>query len=247
MIAYWLPKEATAVAEWEDGAAYNAGTGWFAVADGASTGSSSREWAYTLVSLFVADRAAEVFEAVPEGFVGWVESVRARFDPRSPEFSRSRVPDWVRTVGEHTGAHATFLGGHLGAGELRAVAVGDCCLFHFHQTGEVVIFPLNDPGQFGSRPALISSLPGDGKRVAGSARYYTASLAPGDVVLAASDAFAEWLVRNASDPVTRKALARIGHRGFGELCRDLRSIGAMRNDDVTMWRASVPAAQAARA
>lgn len=246
MVAYWLPKEATATAEWEDGAAYSPRTGWFAVADGASTGSNSQEWAYTLVNSFMADRVADVFEAAPGGFAGWLESVRARFDPRSAEFPRSRVPDWVRTVGEHTGAHATFLGGHLGARELRAVAVGDCCLFHFRRSGEVVTFPLNDPGQFGSRPALISSHPGDAARVAGSARYYAAPLTAGDVVLATSDAFAEWLMRNATDPATRQALSRIGNQGFGELCQDLRAIGEMRNDDVTLWRASVPAAQAVR-
>jgi len=71
MIAYWAPKSATPDAEWEDGAAYSRRTGRFAVADGASAGSGSREWAYTLVREFVASDLALT------DFAGWLASTRA--------------------------------------------------------------------------------------------------------------------------------------------------------------------------
>ena len=47
-VAFWEPKAGTARSEWEDGCAYSPETGWFAIADGASAGTSSREWGDTL-------------------------------------------------------------------------------------------------------------------------------------------------------------------------------------------------------
>src|SRR5690348_13330808 len=108
MVAYWLPKAGTSPSEWEDGVAYSPGSGWFAASDGASTGNSSREWAYTLARFFVHDRTADVFDAGGSGFVRWVDATRDRFDPRSPEFPASRMPEWVQTVGERQGSYATF-------------------------------------------------------------------------------------------------------------------------------------------
>jgi hypothetical protein len=226
MVAYWAPKSATPEAEWEDGAAYSRRTGRFAIADGASAGSGSREWAYTLVRDFIAtDRALT-------DFPGWLAATRAGFDPRSAEFPPPRVPDWVRASNEHTGAYATFLGGQLESGHLTAVAVGDCCLFHVTATG-VRTFPLASATDFGSQPSLI------GSRATGGAETYTyqADLAPADVVLAATDALAQWMLTDveANLPV----LLGIGHRGFRELCRDLRAAKRMRDDDVTLLRAAI--------
>ena len=42
--AYWVAKDGTETSDWEDGAAYSPEAGWFAAADGASTGSNSRAW-----------------------------------------------------------------------------------------------------------------------------------------------------------------------------------------------------------
>lgn len=236
MIAYWLPKDGTATVEWEDGAAYSNQAGWFAVADGASTGNSSREWAYALVKAFVTTRAA----TGEDEFVRWVDATRRGFEPHSEEFPASRVPDWVRAAGDRRGAYATFLGGYIADREVRAIAVGDCCLFHLRpHVGAPTCFPLSSPKQFGTSPALISSHPGDDTRMIGAAETYRAPVAPGDVIFVASDALAEWLVRNAEDPHVWRVASTISYRGFQALCRDLRRSGQMKNDDVTLWRASI--------
>jgi len=242
MVAYWLPKDGTPAAEWEDGVAYSRQSGWFAVADGASTGNSSREWAYTLASTFVADRSAQALhDDSSQSFLDWVDTARARFDPKSPEFPVSRMPEWVQAAGDRMGAHATFIGGRLDDGHVRAVAVGDCCLFHLHAaSGRTTAFPLSEPGQFNSNPRLLSSLGDRDHQLADAVRHYRAPFAPGDVVFAASDAFAEWLTKGIDDPDVWKALSGIGNKGFRRLCQDLRMSRRMKNDDVTLWRASVP-------
>lgn len=239
MVAYWEPKAGTARSEWEDGVAYDSASGWFAVADGASTGSNSREWAYTLTNTFVGDGDVTVLD--DDGvFATWLDATRLRFDPDDPAFPRSRMPEWVKTAGERTGAHATFVGGHLDGREVRAVAVGDCCLFHLrHGADDPTAFPIDDVGRFGSCPVLVGSLRGSDDALFGNVRRYHSPVAPGDVLLAASDALAEWLVRGLRDPAVWRAVSTIGHESFGRLCRDLRAAGQMKNDDVTMWRCRV--------
>ena len=242
MVAYWTPKNDTAISDWEDGAAYNAASGWFAVTDGASTGSNSREWAYTLAHSFVQDADHGVFER--QGFTKWLDTVRAGFDPSSGEYPISNVPQWVRQTGEYQGAFATLVGGQLDGDRLDAIAVGDCCLFHLpagHATGAgPTPFPLADPRQFGTSPMLVPSVSSGDQNLLGSVAHLSIRIHPGDVVFVASDALSETLMRRLDQPLIWQLLARIGHRGFTDLCRDLRTAQQMKNDDVTLFRALVP-------
>lgn len=242
MVAYWLPKAGTPTSEWEDGVAYSPGSGWFAVSDGASTGGSSREWAYTLASCFINDRATSVFDPDGAGFVGWIKATRGRFDPRSAEFPASQMPEWVQAAGARQGSYATFLGGRVSGSEVRAVAAGDCCLFQLRADGsQPATFPLSSKNQFGTKPLLISSSDRSDEHLTTGIGYYRSAVGPGDVVFAASDALAEWLISNLKDPSVWHALSRIDHLGFRDLCADLRSRRAMKNDDVTLWRATAAA------
>lgn len=237
MVAYWLPKEGTEDSEWEDGAAYSRGSGWFAVADGASTGANSREWAFSLTRDFISAKAEGVFDKASSGFVDWLQATRDRFDPHAAEFARSKAPEWVQAAGAHRGAHATLLAGRLTEHSIDAIAVGDCCLFHLRPDRQPTSFPLQSAQEFGTSPDLIASRPGGNSPPAQVVHRYQEVLNEDDVVLVASDALAEWLIRNIGDPDVRRMLTGIGHRGFRELCRDLRATGQLKNDDVTMFRA----------
>ncbi len=239
MVAYWVPKAGTSVSEWEDGAAYNPRTGWFAVTDGASTGSSSREWAYTLAHALVADRDERVLDGPDSGLIDWLEKVRGRFDPKSPEFPVSRMPLWVQRVGGQIGSHATLLGGRIARDSIEALAVGDCCLFHLAHDARPAAFPLHDSSQFGTSPTLVTSHSGNNEQLCTTVRRYRASISPGDVLFAVSDALAEWLMRNLGNPDVWRCLAQIGHEGFDQLCDDLRADKQLKNDDVTLLRVSV--------
>jgi hypothetical protein len=236
MVVYWTSKDGTPRSDWEDGAAYSRRSGWFAVADGASTGSDSRSWAFTLARSVIADRPAEIF--AEEGFLEWVRRTRAGFDPTDREFPASRTPHWVQAAASRRGAHATLLAGRLAPGTLDAVAVGDCCLFR-RSKDRVDVFPMQSAGDFGTTPALVPSQPMDDRGLVRAVRHFHGRLAPGDVVYAASDALAEWLVRNRADDRVWRLLDRIGNRGFERLCADLRAHGQMKNDDTTLFRAKL--------
>lgn len=236
MVVYWTSKDGTPRSDWEDGAAYSRRSGWFAVADGASTGSDSRAWAYTLARSVVADRPAGIFAA--GGLVEWVRRTRAGFDPAAPEFPVSRAPQWVQAASARRGAHATLLAGRIANGMLDAVAVGDCCLFR-HGRGRVDAFPLRSASEFGTNPALVPSQSQGDERLARAVRPFHCALATDDVVFAASDALAEWLVRNQADDRVWHLLRRVGHDGFERLCADLRATGRMKNDDTTLFRATL--------
>ena len=235
MVAYWVAKDGTETSDWEDGAAYSPEAGWFAVADGASTGSNSRAWAYWLVRSFVSDRDPSVL--APTGLDDWLGRVRGSFDPRSPEFPSSRSPAWVQAAAQRQGAHATLLAGRFHDGRVTVVAVGDTCLFHLRAGVPIDVFPLHDASEFGTQPDLIAS---EGGGTARRARHYRADFGDDDVLVVASDALAEWLVRRRRSPEIWRLLMRIGQGGVTRLCADLRAARQLKNDDVTLFRARAP-------
>jgi hypothetical protein len=236
MVVYWSAKAGTPASDWEDGAAYSPSSGWFAVTDGASTGGKSREWAYSLARAFIQDRPVEVFQD-PGVFLSWIKSVRTRFEPDSDEFPASRAPDWVRSASAARGSHATFLGGIVEPHQVTAIAAGDCCLFHLGVDRRAASFPITTAEDFGTAPLLVSSNDDNDLALAAGLRLYQAKIAPDDVLLAASDALAQWLLATRDDGVW-DVLSEIGQVGFLQLCRDLRDAGQMKNDDVTLWRAT---------
>ncbi|WP_395726563.1 hypothetical protein [Nakamurella sp.] len=238
MVAYWTAKEGTARSDWEDGAAYSPGSGWFAVTDGASTGSDSRSWAYALARAVLTDRPAGIYDD-GAGLVDWVRQVRAGFDPAAPEFPPSRAPGWVRAASAVRGAHATLLAGRLVGDTVDAVAVGDTCLFHCG-ADRVEVFPAMAAGDFGSAPALVpSQVRAEDRGLRQAVRRFRTRVTPGDAIFVATDALAEWLVRNRTDDGVWRLLRRIGHTGFEALCADLRARGQAKNDDMTLFRALV--------
>jgi hypothetical protein len=242
--AFWEPKSGTARSEWEDGCAYSPESGWFAIADGASAGTSSREWAYTLVKCFVDDRRDDLLQA-DEGlgarFLQWISGVRECFDPDAEGFVRATVPEWVRAAGEQRGAFSTFLGGRISTSEWTAIAVGDCCLFHVDASGLLLTtFPMSGADEFGSTPQLIPSRPVDNAALAQSLRHGSGPLQPRDLILAGTDAVSEWMIHAHHRVEMWSVLSRIGNEGFAALCADLREVKEMRNDDVTLLRYRPP-------
>ncbi len=236
--AYWCQKADTPRAEWEDGCAYSPASGWFAVADGASSGVRSREWAFHLVSSFVEAGNRRAFGELDVGaFVTWVGAARAAFDSDSAEFRAFDVPEWIHAAAAQKGSFATFLGGHVDAAGWRVVAVGDCCLFHVSVAGRVLTtFPLAPGHDAAAAPMLVTSVAIDDARLAAHTAVANGGLAPGESLFVTSDALAAWLLDEIDRPSTWMALRDIGSDGFGALCRDLRSAELLKNDDVTMLR-----------
>lgn len=237
MFAFWETKDGSIRADWEDGVAYSPSSGRFAVSDGASTGQRSREWAYTLVSTFLAagfdfgDRPSEV----KQQFMDWIDHTRSGFEPLGPEFSASKTPQWVQDHAAERGAYATFIGGEVQGDRLRLLSLGDCCAFVHQPDGGIVTFPLNSANDFGSAPELVSSKPGGSHEFA-DLELCELPVTNQDLLVVASDALAEWLIGQIDDNELWAMLRTIGPEGFRRLLSDLRSRRLIKNDDVTMLR-----------
>ncbi len=106
---------------------------------------------------------------------------------------------WWAQEGLRRGGFATLLVVRIGKASQgrawQAIAVGDSCVFHARKSGAgwqlLRAFPLESAEAFGSHPMLLSSVspsPSEGIELAGG------RLAPGDVLLAATDAVSEWLL-----------------------------------------------------
>ena len=219
----WLPRRGHAEAEYEDACAASP-EGAFpfraAIADGATEAAFSGAWARQLAGGW----AAECIQA-PEDFLthvaAWQEAWQAAVAHRS-----DTMP-WYAVAKAEEGTFATFLGLHLGAHETwRAVAVGDCCLFHLRGTELLASWPLTVPEAFGHTPNLIPSrhaLP------PGHVLTRSGTWDRGDTFLLATDALAAWLLRTA--PSTALGLDT---DSFERAVNEARDRGALRNDDVTL-------------
>ena len=238
MVGFWEQKAGSAPADWEDGLAYDRCRGLFAVADGASTGNRSREWAFWLTRSFVSSGPSLDGDAdrIRAATAAWIDEAAAAFDPDDPRFEPSRTPSWVQAAGREHGAYATLLAGRVGQGGLRAVSIGDCCLFVRRAAGGVESFPYRAGDRLGSSPQLLNSRAGFD---AGRQRIdvHIGPFEPGDVLFVATDALADLLLAEPADGPVWSQLGSTGPNGFGHLVDDLRHRALLKNDDVTLLRA----------
>jgi hypothetical protein len=219
--AWWLPKDGSTSAEYEDAIAWSPRHGRFAVADGASASAFARLWAQLLVRGYVSGAIrAEALE--PD-----LEPLQAQWASRV----ESRDLPWYAVEQVRRGAFAALVGLTLRPNRTwSALAVGDCCLFHLRTYQVQQAFPLNAPEQFTNQPLLIGSRPAANARVrAEDAIHCTeGTWAPGDAFLLMSDALAAAFLE-------RECLNfKPTRRGFTKWVQALRQEKALRNDDVSL-------------
>jgi hypothetical protein len=161
-----------------------------ALADGTTEAVYSGPWARTLVA------AAEPDWPVldPAEWEQRLDVVKRQFAPLDRD---SAVPWYVRNKYLTQGSQATFLAvtlcqePGLPGRVLRALAVGDCCLFLLRPRAQVFAFPLVESIQFGQNPALITNR----AQPALDVQRCEALVQPGDLLVACSDALARWLLQ----------------------------------------------------
>lgn len=235
MLAFWEPKLGLADSDWEDGAAYSLKRRRFAVADGASAGNRSREWAFTLVREFVRNGPTMIggLEDREVESRRWLRSIQKSFEPDEHEFPESTMPTWIQNASRERGAFSTLLGGSIDATHLNAVSIGDCCLFLVGARNRPQTFPLTSAKDFGSTPDLVASsteypLP--------ELKVLSIDIATTDMVYVASDALSAWLVDRLGQDEVWHQLQNITSAAFRELCDKERAAKRMTNDDVTLLR-----------
>lgn len=237
--AFWLPKAGNPVEDWEDACAFSEARSLLSLSDGASSSFRAHEWASTLVQGFLACPPAAPNLPALEAWVG----------ERAVEFEALPSPyggAWYVDEAASRGAFATFLGFAMDADsggaetDWTAMAVGDSCLFQVRAGRCIHAFPLNDPDAFTSTPELLSSKELDRAYGARAAVISQGRCEAGDVFLLATDALAQWALRNAlGGGDVWSILAGLRHETFLALLATLRGANAIENDDVTLVRALV--------
>jgi len=231
---YWAAKDPSAPDEWEDGAAYNIGAGLFAVADGAANSYRSRDWAQSLAANFVHTFDVSADASFPNGVARWMSGCVNDWGRQAPPTTW-----WEQDAANRIGSAATFLGLHVArsgpAISWSAVSIGDCCLFHWRRSaGGFATFPIQDPHEFTTAPALLSTRSDlSAGAIRQDLRICRGSAEPGDWFLLATDAFAEAMLSHGRE-IDCGALATIGPEGFRDLVDKLRAIDALQPDDVTL-------------
>lgn len=248
---YWSPKVGHARHEWEDGLAFSEARGVLAVADGASSSFMAQGWARHLVRGFVASPPRTLDE---EAFDAWVRPLAASWDeqPEDGAASSDSADDaddaddapWYVAEAAVRGAFATFLGVQVvetpSSVSWRAFAVGDTCLLVLRDGSLHQSFPLDAADDFDTTPDLLSSVAFGSAHGAQHLRVATGSLAPGDIVVLATDGLAAWaLGRGRDDPTVWRALAGLDGEHLGDVADRARARGEMVNDDVTLVRTEV--------
>lgn len=244
--AFWLPKAGNTEKEYEDafcprrldsGQETEARDFRVAVADGATETSFSGLWAKQLV------RAYTKGELLPGGFSACLHKLQVRWRA----IVNGRTLAWYAEEKARSGAAAAFLGLHLqdtGAethrGCWEALALGDCCLVQMRGERVMERFPIQHSSDFANSVFLLSSNPsqceGWPERLRTASGYWAAD----DRFYLMSDALAAWFMReDEGGSVPWDALRDLGTADspvFSEWVRELRSKGALRNDDVTLLR-----------
>jgi hypothetical protein len=249
----WLPKAGSSNEEYEDASSHEKTQGdlertkpRFAIADGATESSFSREWARMLVASNSRGTItqANIRKRVEALGQRWLSQITAR---PLPWYAERKVQE---------GAFATFLGLSLGSGggnlasggRWNALAVGDSCLFQVREDELIASFPLMRAEGFGYRPLLLSSIPERNQAVWDNVEQLTQTggWLSGDTFLLLTDALAHWFLGQVEQGARPwQTVAEIVEQSvsslyqFGEWIVRLRQSGAMRNDDVTLLRVNM--------
>ncbi len=149
--------------------------------------------------------------------------------------STTKIPYYLRAA-QARGSHATLLTVELlPGGSWRALAIGDSCLLHYRRGVLISSFPIVDADAFGFTPDLVAT----DRDTSTLAKRASGQLRSGDVLVAATDAASEWMLRYAG---TEHDPAPIILADDGDLLATVlaaREAEHLRNDDVAIVRAVI--------
>jgi hypothetical protein len=214
----------------------------FAVADGATETYESKVWVRQLLGSFMSPDAGGA-ESWPEleraSLSAWFAAMQERWRVVAPA-----PGDTIEQVKHDQGTLATFVGGQLlgldtGRPVWQAVALGDAVLFHVRDGHLVEQFPPLRSADFAATPSGIGTLPAWLDQMSRDLLFRQGRLAPGDMIFAATDAFAQWMITRLEqgDKALWPVLAGLVHPAvFCQLVTAQREAATMKNDDVTLMR-----------
>lgn len=234
---FWLPKNGSSEAEYEDASAIAKDKSRFAVADGATEASFSGIWAKQLVRAF-ADKRLSIPIVVDE-----LKPLQSKW---KTIVHRHPLP-WYAEEKANDGAFAAFLGLEFfnmqsedGIKRFwRTTAAGDSCMIQVRNDDIVEAFPIGNSASFNDRPNLLGSV------INGNASLETISKSGGsvsvnDVFFLMTDAIACWFLKQHEDGEKPwNSLETQDLASFRKFVAHLRAEKQMKNDDVTLVRIDV--------
>lgn len=251
----WLPKTGNTAAEYEDayhplsGGEFSGDLLRFAVADGASEGMLSGQWAKILVNEFCRhDPPTLDIDALLEStHPKWKKWLKHYLQHRDYQ---GKPVQWFEEPGFERGAFATLMGLTLRKTESGAqwegMAIGDSCIFQIRNDKLLGGFPLKKSEEFDSRPFLIASNPISNKGIADHLRKIRGKCRVGDQFFLMTDALAYWFwCEIEAGNSAWHTLSEIVHQPpapdgesettpFADWLQSLKDEKRIRNDDVTL-------------
>ena len=174
--------------------------------------------------------------------LNWLEPLRAQWAARVDGLP---LP-WYAEEKRELGAFATFLGmvvrraAQREGGYWRALAVGDCCLFHTCAGRIKQSFPMTRSGDFNNRPRLLGSRALGLKQSIVRPEQAIGRWRPGDRFLLMTDALAQWLLlrreqrKNPLAAIRRLLAKKSPQEAFASWIENRRQRSVLKNDDVTL-------------
>ena len=159
----------------------------FAISDGATESSFSKEWSDLLVSCY---------KDKPFDLVNLPSTINAISEAWQSITFVIELP-WYAQQKLENGAFATFLGITLNLEEktFEAVSIGDCTLFQVRDNELIYSFPITSFEDFGNTPSLFATNPKFQTDFEKSVKYLNGQVESGDLLILASDALAMWIFK----------------------------------------------------
>ena len=231
---FCVPKNGNTEAENDDSFSSAKDKSRFAVADGATEASFSREWAKQLVRAFAAKKLS-IPIALDE-----LKPLQIKWD----KFVHRQSLPWYAEEKASSGAFAAFVGlEFFQEKKWRATAAGDSCLVQVRGNLIIKAFPLADSASFGNRPHLLSSISSANGNSKELVMYCDGTWGCEDVFFLMTDALACWFFKelergNKPWNLLRDLETQDGVT-FPKFIDTLRSERLMKNDDVTLVRIDI--------
>lgn len=240
---WWASKECEPLEFYADASAFNRETGVAAIADGVSETILCGEWADLLVTRFV-DLPPEQFS--PPAVLAWLTEPRAEFTRGLVEWASHKAYYHQRKARQE-GAQATFLGFRVTrapgdpapAAVWQAVAVGDCCLFHWRQGHCIRTWPITKVEAFGRTPRVIGNYP-QPEESEQAIQSTEGDCLPGDFFFLTTDAMGEFLLKHLQRITAPDAFLTTSASSWADWLADQRTQKLIRNDDVTLLALWLP-------
>jgi hypothetical protein len=159
----------------------------FAVSDGATESSFSKDWADLLVAYFK-DYSSDIENLLVKARGSWIEKIQNLDLP------------WYAQEKMQLGAYASLLGLtiDLESQRLKAIAVGDSNLFIVRNDTLITSFPINTVNEFGNTPYLLASVSSQNQNLESNILQIEGGVEADDLLIVCTDAIAAWILSQAS-------------------------------------------------